>query len=93
MLSACRRTAVTSASRPATRDPPSSWRTGGEYPVKLIDVSISGAAFTSDARLAIGTPVTLGRTVAHVVRVFGNGTAVEFARPFSLDSNPSDLQL
>ena len=66
---------------------------GREYPVKLVDVSISGAAFTSNAHLAIGTPITLGRTIAHVVRVFGDGTAVEFARPFSADSNPMDLQL
>ncbi len=66
---------------------------GRQYPVKLVDVSISGAAFTSDALLAIGTPITLGQTIAHVVRVFGNGTAVEFARPFSADSNASVLQL
>ena len=66
---------------------------GLEYNIKLIDISISGAAFTSDYQPTVGTPVTLGKTAAHVVRVFGNGVAVEFARPFSADSNPSVLQL
>ena len=66
---------------------------GRSYPVRLIDVSISGAAFTSDVHPPVGTSVTLGGTQAHVVRVFNGGVAVEFARPFSADSDPSTLQL
>ncbi len=66
---------------------------GRDYPVRLIDVSISGAAFTGEVNPPVGTPVTLGTTPAHVVRGFNGGTAVEFARPFSADSDPSALQL
>lgn len=65
---------------------------GRSYPVRLIDLSISGAAFSTDVPLAVGTPVTLGSTPAHVVRSFSGGGAVEFARPFSADSDPGALQ-
>jgi len=66
---------------------------GREFQVKLIDVSISGAAFLSDAKPAVGTPVILGTTDAHVVRVFNDTVAVEFARPFSAESDPATLSL
>ncbi len=66
---------------------------GRESHVKLIDISISGAAFEPQAKPAIGTPVTLGRTEAHVVRVFNTVVAVEFARPFSAESDPGSLQI
>ncbi len=62
-----------------------------EVPVRLIDVSISGAAFTADVNPPVGTPVSLGQTAAHVVRGFKGGVAVEFARPFSAGSDPSTL--
>lgn len=65
---------------------------GRDFPVRLIDVSVSGAAFTAEVHLPVGTAVTLGRTPAHVVRGFSGGGAVEFARPFSADSDPSALQ-
>lgn len=66
---------------------------GRSYPVRLIDVSVSGAAFTAEVHPPVGTPVTLGTTAAHVVRGFSGGVAVEFARPFSADSDPSTIQL
>jgi hypothetical protein len=66
---------------------------GREYPVRLIDISISGAAFTADVHPPVGTPVVLGQTPAHVTRGFNGGVAVEFARPFSADSDPSTLKL
>ena len=56
---------------------------GREYVVKLIDISISGAAVACDARPAIGTPVTIGQTAGQVVRVFPAGIAVEFIRPMA----------
>ena len=65
---------------------------GRSVPVRLIDVSVSGAAFAVDARLPVGTAVALGQTPAHVVRGFEGGAAVEFARPFSADSDPSVIQ-
>ena len=66
---------------------------GRACPVKLIDVSISGAALTAEIRPAVGTAVVLGRTPAHVVRGFNGGVAIEFARPFSADSDPILLEL
>lgn len=66
---------------------------GRSYPVRLIDVSVSGAAFTAEVHPPVGTPVTLGTTAAHVVRGFSGGVAVEFARPFSADSDASTIQL
>ena len=54
---------------------------GREYHVSLIDISLSGCAITSDIKLDIGTPVTVGRTSGQVVRVFSTGIAVEFNRP------------
>ena len=65
---------------------------GQQVPVRLLDVSISGAALSCDALLSIGMPVKLGDTPAHVVRMFGDGAAVEFARPFSTDSDPAQLR-
>lgn len=53
---------------------------GREHLVKLIDVSLSGAAVTCDVRPPIGTPVMLGQTPGQVVRVFATGVAVEFNR-------------
>lgn len=55
---------------------------GRELHVKLIDISLSGAAMQVDYRAPIGTPVTIGETPARIVRVFEGGVAVEFVRPF-----------
>ncbi len=66
---------------------------GREHLVKLLDVSLSGAAIVSDASAPIGTTVTIGRTPAQVVRVFANGFAVEFARPFSSETFGEHIQL
>ncbi|GLQ09137.1 pilus assembly protein PilZ [Devosia yakushimensis] len=52
---------------------------GRRYNCKIIDISLSGAAIELDVRPAMGTPVTLGRMRARVVRHFQNGVAVEFA--------------
>ncbi len=49
------------------------------YRCKIIDMSLSGAAVTSDVCPAIGTPVTLGRTRGQVIRHFQGGFAVEFS--------------
>lgn len=52
---------------------------GRRYNCKIIDISLSGAAIELDVRPAMGTPVTLGRMRAKVVRHFQNGVGVEFA--------------
>ena len=52
---------------------------GRRYNCKIIDISLSGAAIELAVRPAMGTPVTLGRMRARVIRHFQNGVAVEFA--------------
>lgn len=52
---------------------------GRRYNCKITDISLSGAAVEIDVRPALGTPVTLGRMRARVVRHFQDGIAVEFA--------------
>lgn len=59
---------------------------GREFLVKLIDISISGAAVATDAKVPVNAAVTLGRTSARVVRVFDGGIAVEFSRPFPVET-------
>ena len=60
--------------------------------VRLIDVSLSGAAIATEAKPAVGSLVMVGRTQARVVRVRDDGIAVEFTRlqhPDFLEENVS----
>ena len=50
-----------------------------EYPCRIVDVSLSGAALKTNVRPALGVAVTLGKMRARVVRHFDEGIAVEFA--------------
>jgi len=59
---------------------------GTEVPVKMLDLSLSGAAFSADVKLLITDPVILGKTQAKVVRKFEGGYAVEFQKAFAVDS-------
>jgi hypothetical protein len=59
--------------------------TGRVIPVRLIDVSLSGAAVSLEDKPALGSSITLGRTAARVVRHFQGGIAVEFSLPLSPD--------
>ena len=61
------------------------FESGRELQVRLVDVSLSGAALSLDQRPAIGAAVTLGSTPAKVVRHFGGGIAVEFRLALSPD--------
>jgi hypothetical protein len=56
---------------------------GGALNVRLIDVSMSGAAFSGEVALEKGMPITIGSTPARVVRVTENGIAAEFMNPIS----------
>jgi hypothetical protein len=58
---------------------------GRAMPVRLIDVSLSGAAVSVEIRPPLGASVTVGRTAAKVVRHFEGGVAVEFMLPLSPD--------
>jgi len=52
---------------------------GREYSCRVLDMSFSGAALSTEARPPIGSPVNLGKIRATVVRHFEEGIAVEFA--------------
>lgn len=52
---------------------------GRRYNCKITDISLSGAAVEIDVRPALGTPISLGRMRARVIRHFSDGIAVEFA--------------
>jgi c-di-GMP-binding flagellar brake protein YcgR len=64
---------------------------GREQRCKIIDVSLSGAALAVDVRPAVGSPITLGRMRARVVRHFDDGIAVEFAMVQSEDMINNNL--
>ena len=62
---------------------------GRQYPCRIIDLSLSGAAIEIEVKPAIGVQVTLGTMRGQVVRHFEDGLAIEFAviqRPESLDA-------
>lgn len=58
---------------------------GEEHEVRIIDVSLSGAAIATQVQLPIGSPIMLGRTAARIVRHFDKGLAVEFNRTQNQD--------
>jgi hypothetical protein len=65
---------------------------GTNITVRVIDVSASGAAVSiaPDLRPAIGSAVTIGKTLGRVVRHIDDGFAIEFTRlqhPDSIEDN------
>ncbi|MDJ1159392.1 PilZ domain-containing protein [Chelatococcus sp. SYSU_G07232] len=66
---------------------------GSEHAVRIIDVSLSGAALSSTLRPTIGTAVVVGRTPAKVVRRFEGGIAVEFQTPLTDDEFSEAIEL
>jgi hypothetical protein len=54
--------------------------TGEKVPVRVLDISLSGAAIGGADALKAGDIVQLSRTMARVVRVLEKGVAVEFSR-------------
>ena len=51
--------------------------------VRVIDMSLSGAALATDIRPPLGSPIRLGRLGARVVRHFEDGIGIEFMRLMS----------
>lgn len=51
---------------------------GRQYPCRIVDLSLSGAAVEIDVKPEVGTPVTLGAMNGKVVRHFLEGVAIEF---------------
>jgi hypothetical protein len=52
---------------------------GREYRARVVDMSLSGAAFAIHVKPPIGSPLMIGKLRASVVRHFEEGVAVEFA--------------
>nr|MBA3446537.1 PilZ domain-containing protein [Pseudaminobacter sp.] len=62
---------------------------GRQYPCRIVDLSLSGAAVEIDVKPALGVQVILGAMRGQVVRHFEDGVAIEFAviqRPETLDA-------
>jgi PilZ domain len=53
---------------------------GVNIAVRVIDISASGAAISTEQRPDIGAPVTIGKTPGRVVRHLEDGFAIEFVR-------------
>ena len=66
---------------------------GAVIECRVVDVSLSGAAVATKAKLPLGSPVTLGRTPARVVRQLEIGFALEFSRLQSPDTLESDVSV
>jgi hypothetical protein len=56
---------------------------GATHSVRVIDMSLSGAALATSLRPPLGSPVRLGRLGARVVRHFDDGIGIEFMRIMS----------
>lgn len=56
---------------------------GSTQNVRVIDMSLSGAAIATAIRPPLGSPVRLGRLGARVVRHFDDGIGIEFMRLMS----------
>ena len=57
---------------------------GREVGVRIIDISISGAALSAAVVPPLGAAVTVGRQASKVVRHFDGGLAVEFMRSLNI---------
>jgi len=66
---------------------------GKEHIVKLIDVSVSGAAITTDHQLPKETKVVLGTRPGRVARSFEHGMAIEFDAPLAVDQFDENIRL
>jgi hypothetical protein len=56
---------------------------GSSHPIRVIDMSLSGAALATTLRPPLGSPLRLGRLGARVVRHFDDGIGIEFMRLMS----------
>jgi PilZ domain len=64
-----------------------------EHVVRLIDVSVSGAAVATTLTTAIGSRVTLGRTRGKIIRHFNGGVAISFETMLSPERFGEDIVL
>lgn len=64
-----------------------------EHVVRLIDVSVSGAAISTTAKAATGTKVVLGQTAGRVVRAFDGGLAIAFDKVLAPENFDENIKL
>ena len=64
-----------------------------EHVVKVIDVSVSGAAICTPAKPAIGTKVVLGQMTGQVVRIFEGGVAITFDKMITAERFDENINL
>jgi hypothetical protein len=64
-----------------------------EHVVRLIDVSVSGAAISTPAKPALGTKVILGQMGGQVVRIFDGGVAVTFDKTLKAEIFDENIKL
>jgi hypothetical protein len=58
---------------------------GAQFPAKIVDISVSGAAVACNKQAPMGAMLHIGKRPARVVRCFDHGMALEFALPLSFD--------
>lgn len=68
-------------------------KNGPEVLVRLIDVSLSGAAIASELQPLLDTEVVIGQTQARVVRHIEGGFAVEFAHLLRPDDEDGTVDI
>lgn len=66
---------------------------GDEFPAKIVDISISGAAVTCSKQAPMGAMLQIGHTSARVVRADDKGMGLEFARLLSFDIFDENIRL
>jgi hypothetical protein len=66
---------------------------GTEIPMKILDISLSGAAIQAETQPPIGTHVVIGATHGSVVRHFAGGFAIEFSFPIPAEHFSPNIQL
>ena len=66
---------------------------GRKYPVEIIDISLSGAAISSEVKPAIGTRIMLSGMKGVVVRHFTEGLAIEFVKSLDHEADRNALSV
>jgi hypothetical protein len=66
---------------------------GEEHLVKLIDISVSGAAIATQFKAPLGTKVRLGDVEGSIIRHFETGMAIEFTTPLTIERFDENIRL
>ncbi len=64
-----------------------------EHLVKIIDISMSGAAIATSLNIPIGLDVVLGSTPGRVIRIFNRSIGIEFDAPLPIEQFDEAIRL